>query len=180
MLQKFPTATPDQVKALLTSTGYPIRSIARAIGGGELQLSKTLAKALPAATQTWTPSTGTGLLELSRGSDHLTADGVTLTGEQDIMGAPFVAATMASLEAQAKSWAGGTWNAKSWSGASWSGASWSAATWSGASWSSKSWSSKSWSSKSWSSKSWSAADFSGASWSGCSWSGASWADADWS
>jgi serine protease AprX len=179
VLQKYPNATPDRVKKLLTSTGFQICGKSQAIGGGELQLSKALTAGLPFALQTWTPSTGTGSLELARGSDHLTADGVTLTGEQDIMGSPFDSVAMAALEAMGKSWSGGVWNGKSWSGNSWSGNSWSGISWSGLSWSGKSWSSADWTSNSWSGKSWSTTDWSGKSWSGISWSGDAWSNGDW-
>jgi serine protease AprX len=179
ILQKYPDATPDRVKRLLTSSGYPISGKSQAIGGGELQLAKALTSPLPVWTQLWTPSTGTGSLELARGTDHLTADGVVLSGEQDIMGSPFDSAAMAALEALAKSWSGGVWNSKSWSGDSWSSDSWSAkswssVSWSGNSWSAKSWSSDGWTSNTWSAKSWSSTDWSGKSWSGNSWSGAAW------
>ena len=179
ILQKYPNATPDRVKKLLTSTGFQICGKSQAIGGGELQMSKALTSALPYSVQTWTPSTGVGSLELARGSDHLTADGVTLTGEQDIMGSPFDSAAMAALEALGKSWSGGIWNGKSWSGNSWSGNSWSGISWSGNSWSGKSWSSADWTSNSWSGKSWSTTDWSGKSWSGISWSGDAWSNGDW-
>jgi serine protease AprX len=179
VLQKYPNATPDRVKKLLTSTGFQICGKSQAIGGGELQLSKALTAGLPFALQTWTPSTGTGSLELARGSDHLTADGITLTGEQDIMGSPFDSVAMAALEAMGKSWSGGVWNGKSWSGNSWSGNSWSGISWSGLSWSGKSWSSADWTSNSWSGKSWSTTDWSGKSWSGISWSGDAWSNGDW-
>jgi serine protease AprX len=185
ILQKYPNAVPDRVKKLLTSTGVQIYGKAQAIGGGELQMSRALTAGLPYSVQTWIPSAGTGSLELSRGSDHLTADGVTLTGEQDIMGMPFDSVAMAALEALGKSWSGGVWNGKSWSGVSWSGNSWSGVSWSGVSWSGNSWSGKSWSaadwtSNSWSGKSWSTTDWSGKSWSGISWSGDAWSNGDWS
>ena len=89
ILQKHPGATPDEVKKLLTSTAYEISAKAQAIGGGELQLATTLLAAVPNSTQTWPSSDGSGKLELSRGTDHLTLDGVELTGEQDIFGQPF-------------------------------------------------------------------------------------------
>jgi len=185
ILQRYPNATPDRVKKLLTSTGFQITGKAQAIGGGELQMSKALTAGLPNAVQTWLPSTGTGSLELSRGSDHLTADGVMLTGEQDIMGSPFDSTAMATLEALSKSWSGGVWNSKSWSGDSWTGdswssISWSSISWSGTSWSGKSWGSADWSSNSWSSKSWGSADWSSKSWSGDAWSGNAWSTGDWS
>jgi serine protease AprX len=179
ILQKYPNATPDRVKKLLTSTGFQISGKSQAIGGGEMQMTKALTAGLPFSVQTFMPSTGTGSLELSRGSDHLTADGVTLTGEQDIMGSPFDATAMAALEALGKSWSGGVWNGKSWSGDSWSGNSWSGISWSGISWSGKSWSTADWTSNSWSGKSWSTTDWSGKSWSGISWSGDAWSNGDW-
>src|SRR6266542_3166381 len=175
VLQKYPSATPDQVKQLITSTAYPISGKSQAIGGGELQLSAAVDAPLPTFTQLWAPSTGVGSLELAHGQDHISMDGVVLDGEQNIMDSTFNAAEMASLEAQAKSWSGGDWNAKSWSGDAWSGDSWSAKSWSGDSWSAKSWSSCVFSSNSWEAKSWS-----GDSWSGASWSGGVWATESWS
>ena len=180
VLQKYPNATPDQVKELLSDTGYPIIGKAQQIGGGELQLASALSLPLPFASQRWLPSTGTGSLELARGSDHISMDGVPLTGEQDIMGSPFDPAAMAVLEAQGKSWSGGIWNGKSWSGNSWSGNSWSGISWSGLSWSGSSWSGLSWSGNSWSGNSWSGLSWSGVSWSGNSWSGLSWSGGNWS
>jgi serine protease AprX len=180
VLQKYPTATPDQVKDLLTGTATLINTKSQAQGGGELNLAAALTAPLPADTSATLTSTGTGSLELSRGSDHLTApNGVVLQGEQDIFGKPFDSAAMAKLEAAGASWSGGTWNGSTWSGSSWSGSSWSGATWSGASWSGASWSGMTWSGNSWSGASWSGATWSGASWSGASWSGASWSGGSW-
>ncbi len=178
--QKYPNATPDQVKNLLTGTGYRISGKSQAIGGGELQLGVALTTPLQNSTQVWAPSTGTGSVEASRGQDHLTLDNVVLTGEQDIFGHPFAAAAIAAMEAAGNSWSGGTWNGNSWSGNSWSGNSWSGNSWSGTSWSGNSWSGNSWSGNSWSGNSWSGNSWSGNSWSGNSWSGGSWSTGYWS
>jgi serine protease AprX len=150
------------------------------VGGGELQLSAALAAPLPTFTQFWAHSTGIGSLELARGLDHISMDGVVLDGERDIMGSTFNAAEMALVEAQAKSWSGGDWNAKTWSGETWSGDAWEAKTWSGDSWSAKTWSSCVFSSNVWEAKTWSAKTWSGDSWSGASWSGGVWATESWS
>jgi serine protease AprX len=179
VLQKYPDATPDQVKKLLTSTGYQINAKAQAIGGGELQLAKALVTTLPTSVQTWPFAVGTGSLERARGSDHLTIEGVVLSGEIDIFGHSFDSAAMAALEAAEISWSGGTWNGNSWSGNSWSGNSWSGNSWSGNSWSGNSWSGNSWSGNSWSGNSWSGNSWSGNSWSGNSWSGNSWSGHAW-
>jgi serine protease AprX len=114
-------------------------------------------------------SSGTGTLEASRGSDHISIDGVVLQGEQDIFGMPFDSTAMAALESAGSSWSGGMWNGSVWTGSSWSGSSWSGSSWSGSSWSGSSWSGSSWSGSSWSGSSWS-----GSSWSGGEWLGASW------
>jgi serine protease AprX len=181
ILSKYPNATPDQVKRLMKSTAYdmPLCGRTGTMGSGELQLGPMLSVPLPIYTQTVAPGTGTGSLELSRGSDHLTRDGVVLKGEQDIFGKPFDSTAMAVAEGAGNSWSGGTWNGSTWTGSSWSGNSWSGATWTGNSWSGSSWSGSSWSGSSWSGSSWSGSSWSGSSWSGNSWSGNSWSTAGW-
>jgi serine protease AprX len=181
ILDKFPNATPDQVKRLLKTTAYAMPQEGRAgtMGSGELQLAHALATALPVFVQTIAPATGGGSLEGARGSDHLTRDGVVLKGEIDIFGKSFDSVAMAALEAARSAWAGGTWNGSIWSGSSWSGSSWSGSSWSGSSWSGSSWSGSSWSGSSWSGSSWSGSSWSGSSWSGSSWSGSSWSTAGW-
>jgi serine protease AprX len=158
MLSRRPSLTPDQVKALLMATARRIDK--KYSGNGVIDVVSATTAAVPInATQTWTPSTGTGSLELARGDSHVTLNGVDLIGEQDIFG---------------RTWDPLTWSAASWSAASWSAASWSSAAWSAASWSAASWSAASWSAASWSAASWSAASWSAASWSVASWSSDSW------
>jgi serine protease AprX len=173
LLQRYPQLTPDQVKAMLTSSCDKLSSYNwKQQGCGELDMGKLLGAPVPsviASQQYNAPSTGTGSLEASRGTDHISMNGVVLQGEQDIFGMPFTSAAIAALEAAGHSWSGGNWNGSSWSGSSWSGSSWSGSSWSGSSWSGSSWSGSSWSGSSWSGSSWS-----GSSWSGGSWLGASW------
>jgi serine protease AprX len=156
ILDKYPNATPDQVKRLLKNAALDLPLCGRTgtMGSGELVLGPILSAPLPIYVQTVAPGTGTGSLEGSRGSDHLTRDGVVLKGEQDIFGSPFDSTAMAALEAAGNSWSGGTWNGNSWSGSSWSGNSWSGNSWSGSSWSGNSWSGSSWSGNSWSTANW--------------------------
>ena len=181
ILDKFPHATPDQVKRLLKSGAYdmPTCTKAGACGSGELRLEPIVSAPLPIFAQTVAPAVGGGSLEAARGSDHLTRDGVVLKGEIDIFGKSFDSVAMAALEATRSAWSGGTWNGSSWSGSSWSGNSWSGSSWSGNSWSGNSWSGSSWSGNSWSGSSWSGNSWSGSSWSGNSWSGSSWSTAGW-
>jgi serine protease AprX len=186
LLSQRPWLTPDQVKQILDGTATQVNNQSvNAQGNGELNLDAALTAVPPTSPQNWTKSTGTGSLESARGSVHLVMDGVTLQGEQDIMGRGFNSANMAAAEANSTSWSGGVWNSTSWSGSdwgstSWSGASWSSTSWSSTSWSSTSWSSVSWSSASWSSASWSSTSWSSASWSSASWSGYAWSSTSWS
>jgi len=182
-VQQHPTWTPDQIKQLFMGTALNLKAPAKPVneGRGEINLNHALGTGVGTFVQKFTNSTGSGSLEQARGSLHVTsAAGVTLTGEQDIMGAAFNAASIAALEAAGQSWSAGTWNGQSWSGQSWSGQSWSGQSWSGQSWSGQSWSGQSWSGQSWSGQSWSGQSWSGQSWSGQSWSGQSWSNDDWS
>jgi serine protease AprX len=184
VLDKYPNATPDQVKALLRSTAFTVKGkLAACYGSGLLDLEAAAGTSLPTvgrAAQTWTRSTGTGTLEGARGSDHLSQNGVTLAGERDIFGKPFSTVSWAPLAAAGSSWSGGTWNGTTWSGTTWSGTSWSGTAWSGTTWSGISWSGTTWSGTSWSNKTWTGTTWSGTSWSGTSWSGTSWSGTSWS
>jgi serine protease AprX len=183
LLQRYPQLTPDQVKNMLTSNCDKLNANNwKQQGCGELDMGRLQGASVPsvsASQQFNAPSTGTGSLEASRGTDHVSLNGVVLQGEQDIFGAPFSSPTMAALEAAGSSWSGGMWNGSLWTGSSWSGSSWSGSSWSGSSWSGSSWSGSSWSGSSWSGSSWSGSSWSGSSWSGSSWSGSSWSGGSW-
>jgi serine protease AprX len=180
VLQRYPSLTPDAVKRYFLQSGIRLSGTESAQGGGELNLKAMLSTAPPATyVQKLANGTGTGTIEAARGQDHLTRDGVVLTAERDIFGAPVSTRSLASAEAAGSSWSGGTWNGSSWSGSSWSGSSWSGSSWSGSSWSGSSWSGSSWSGSSWSGSSWSGSSWSGSSWSGSSWSGSSWSGDSW-
>jgi serine protease AprX len=183
-IQQRPSITPDMLKRLFLFNTRGLGGYSSLKQGqGEVDLLKMLgatAYSAPAQWKTIDWSTGVGSLELSRGTDHLTRDGVVLSGPIDIFGHAFDAPAMALLEAAGNSWSAGTWNGNSWSGNSWSGNSWSGNSWSGNSWSGNSWSGNSWSGNSWSGNSWSGNSWSGNSWSGNSWSGNSWSGNSWS
>ena len=181
LLQKYPGMTPDVVKKSLTSNAFKIAGAdTQAQGAGEFQLAPMLTKnPPPAAPQGFKSSDGTGSIEAARGQDHLTRDGVALSGEQDIFGTSLSTSSLAAAEAAGSSWSGGMWNGSTWSGSSWSGSSWSGSSWSGSSWSGSSWSTSQWTGNSWSGSSWSGSSWSGSSWSGSSWTGGSWAGAFW-
>jgi serine protease AprX len=161
LVQQRPTATPDQIKALLMGTANAIpNATAAQQGSGLVDLAEARTAPTPNAVQRFTVSTGLGSLELARGSVHVTVGTRQVRGEVDVRGRAF----------DVRTWAAGLRNGTNWSGMSWSGMSWSGMSWSGMSWSGMSWSGMSWSGMSWSGMSWS-----GMSWSGMSWSGTDWA-----
>ena len=91
LIQQRPTATPDQIKALLTGTAAAIPGATAAQqGSGLIDLAKAKDTATPVdAKQSFALSTGIGSLELSRGSVHVTVNGRQVTGEVDVRGKAF-------------------------------------------------------------------------------------------
>jgi serine protease AprX len=175
VLQRHPDLTPDQVKRFITSNAKKVPGAdSQAQGAGALNLTALGTKSPTSYVQKFNDGDGSGTVEASRGSDHLTRDGVVLSGEKDIFGKPFTAATAGS------SWSGGLWNGSTWSGSTWSGSTWSGSTWSGSTWSGSTWSGSTWSGSTWSGSTWSGSTWSGNSFSGSSWSGGSWATGSWS
>ena len=86
--------TPDEVKKLLTDNASPMSGVPNACQGAGVVDLAFVAKGkkinVSGATQAHVASDGSGLLELTRGGEHLVMDGVALTGEQDIMGSPWI------------------------------------------------------------------------------------------
>jgi serine protease AprX len=172
VLQKYPTMSPALVKRFFQTNALKLGGYdSQAQGGGEIRLGP-MAKATPDWSYKppkYAEATGTGSIEISRGQDHLTRDGVTLNGEQDIFGRPVDSSALAAAEASASTWSGGDWNGSTWSGSTWSASSWSGSTWSASTWSASTWSASTWSGSTWS----------GSSWSGSTWSGNTWASTFW-
>ena len=175
MLSVNPNLTPDQVKnALMSSASRISVNNPNFVGAGLVNVAGAEAVKPTTQTQNFSTATGGGSLELARGANQVTAGGVTLTGEQDIFGTPWVPSVMVPLEQSATAWNGGVYNSVTWSGSTWTSVTWSSVTWSSVTWSSVTWSSVTWSSVTWSGATWSSVTWSGATWSGSTWSGANW------
>ena len=175
-----PGLTPDQVKnALITSATRISVNNPNYVGAGLLNVAGAQSARPTNQTQSYTVSNGGGSLEQARGANHVSANGVTLTGEQDIFGSAWVPGVMVPLEQSTTAWNGGVYNGVTWSGNTWTGVTWSGVTWSGVTWSGVTWSGVTWSGVTWSGVTWSGATWSGATWSGATWSGATWSGASW-
>src|SRR3954447_17048120 len=169
LLQRYPTANPDQIKQLVMASAVPLKGVSALYrGGGSVQVRKA-EQAVPltpakAAQPTSLYGSGTGSLEGARGTDHVDFNGVALTGEQDIFGQAWVGSTWAPASDALRSWNGGTWNGRTWTGDGWTGRSWTTATWATTAWTGRSWTSTEWAS---------------GPWAGRSWTGSAWATAGW-
>jgi serine protease AprX len=174
LLQARPALTPDQVKALLTSSGT-VLTAGNSAGAGyrEVNVNAALATATPDTQQTWSASTGLGALEDARGSSHVVSGGVALTGENCIFGG-FSSAAWAPLAAARKSWVGGVWLGYRMAGDGWTGSSWASKTWASATWSGGSWSGSSWTDPGWAQRFWSAGRWTTGNWSNRFWSSDDW------
>ena len=179
LVQANPSLTPDQVKAALVGTATPLAGVpAVSQGAGQLDVEAAVGlvraaltpgpaqTALKAAVQRFPVASGTGSLEAARGGANLVdlASGTVLSGEVDVQGKPFRAASWAKLSAAGTAWTGGVWNSARWSGDTWESARWSGSTWQSARWSSARWSSDGWDSARWSDSSWDSARWSSARW----------------
>jgi serine protease AprX len=178
LLQAHPGLTPDQVKAILTSTADPlVQNPDPVMGAGVIDLLGALLAKVPANTAASLPdATGTGSLEASRGGEHVIdpANGRVLSGEVDALGSPWNGAAWAAASTKRTAWSGGTWNGRVWAGKAWDRADWTPATWTGASWSGLDWATHPWSSASWQARSWRNQGWAARSWREQSWLARSW------
>ena len=183
VVQKYPDATPDQVKALINDTAMPPVNAEAAgekvhWGNGIISAAAAITAALPApAAAAQAPdkeSKGTGTLDDSRNGVYVTDHGTNLTGEQDIFGQPFNAKKIAAAQTTATAWTGGTWNGSRWSGDRWEGSRWSSAAWTGATWAGCRWSGSRWSTMTWNGSRWSGSGWAGSKWTGAGWDGSRW------
>ncbi len=182
VLGQHPDWSPDDVKFALTQSATKLpNQPGTAQGSGELNVAAALQlKVSRGHNQQYNlPATGLGTLDGARGGVYVTANGVALTGQQDIMGNSFNSATMALSEANQSSWSGGTWNGAGWAGAGWAGAGWASTTWAGAGWAGAGWAGAGWAGSTWTGAGWAGAGWAGAGWAGAGWAGAGWAGAGW-
>ena len=179
LLQQRPSLTPDQVKRLLMDTATPIAGADPYAGGrGQIDIAAAAKRTRPSsAPQVNVPAIGLGTLEQARGGVHVydPANDVMLSGEKDIFGKTWNAASWALASKTQNSWKDGTFN-----GSSWTGAAFGADVAGQRTWTSVAWTGRSWAGSNWAGRSWADAQWNGRSWAGRSWAGRSWASADWS
>jgi serine protease AprX len=180
LLQQRPSATPDQVKAILTSSASPLAGQPASLQGhGELNLAAAKNARTPLlATQLWLPATGLGSLEGSRGSVHLDMLGVSLNTNIDIFGAP-VGSNLVTALLNDVAWNGGDFNGNTWTGNTWTGNTWTGHTWTGHTWTGNTWTGNTWTGNTWTGHTWTGNTWTGNTWTGNTWTGNTWTSAAW-
>ena len=189
LFQRYPALTPQQAKMIL---GYGASFLAKGTttnaGAGIVNITQAMTLAgnplyvSLASTTTATFGTGTGTLELARGSSHVAAEGITLTGEKDIFGKTFTSTVWAPKALAGTAWTSdGAWNGSYWTGTgfdatglNWTGRTWVTASWTGTAWSGRTWVGRTWVANSWDASRWAADTWAASRWVTTGWSNATW------
>jgi serine protease AprX len=193
LLSARPNLTPDQVKALLTSSAYRASGLsdAAAAGAGGVDVRAALATPTPtvpsAGDDADTPDPSTLPASQVKAWDRFAE--ALLSGDRSAAAAAWnqlspqarswVGRSWVSLSPEARSWVARSWVGRSWAGADGSADDWLARSWAARSWVARSWVARSWVARSWVARSWVGRSWVGRSWVGRSWVGRSWVDDDW-
>jgi serine protease AprX len=170
LMQRFPAATPAEVKAMLMSAAVPVPGIKAYQGAGAVVADRLLlARPQPGIDRG--PTAGEGLIEDDRIPGSLVIDGVPLSGETDVQGKAWSSVLWARSATKGQTWKGGTWRGTRWAGDGFDAQGWAVARWP------KTWAGTPWPTSVWASATW---DFSGLRWRSDGWSGLRWRGASWS
>ncbi len=163
LISQRPDITPDQVKALLTSTADPIRKAAppRCQGAGVIDLAEVRDAATPDTSVTAPFSSGLGSLEAARGPAHVRDSSLrtddpdaVLHGEQDIFGQPWSGSQWTGSQWTGSQWTGGTWTDGWWNGSQWTGSQGTGSQWTGSQWTGSQWTGSQWTGSQWTGSQW--------------------------
>jgi serine protease AprX len=183
VLQKYPNATPDQIKYLLRDSAAALPAAPDLWEGLGVLDAKNALNGTPslAPVQAYPAATGDGTLEGARGSSHVALDQTALTGERDIFGRAWTPATWAPAVAGRTAWTGGSYNGSTWTGSDWGagGTGWNAGTWDGDDWTSRTWVSRTWVSRTWVDHGWDSRTWVDSDWSSRTWVSRTWVDDGW-
>ncbi|MDT7571762.1 MAG: serine protease AprX [Actinomycetota bacterium] len=131
------------------------------------------------STQRFTPSSGDGPLDASRGSYVLVNGQVALTGDKDIFGKAWDGAALAKQRSQSRVWRGGHYNGSAWGGSAWGGSAWGGSAWGGSAWGGSAWGGSAWGGSAWGTGTWSGSAWGGSAWGGSAWGGSAWGGSAW-
>jgi serine protease AprX len=176
LLAKRPGLSPNQVKALLTSTAYQAPGLTdpKAAGAGGLDLDKALVAPVPA-------DPGNTSVQVP-GDPEVWAKFLSAVLSDDRAAA---ARNWARLSPEARNWAASSWSSLSFEARNWAARNWAARNWAGGidgsaeEWAARNWAARNWAARNWAGSSWSARNWAARNWAAGSWSAGSWSDDDW-
>ena len=184
LVQRYPTATPDQIKATLEKGAAPVQS-----GGGSWSqgsggiVARQLLKAGPTNAKT-TPlvTIGDAPLTSDRQDQTVAIDGIALTGNVDVMGHPWKP-TWATGASTSSTWQLGRWNGSRFAGdvmgpTGWATAAW-ATSWAGTPWPTVDGPAGTWDGLRWNGLRWNGLRWNGLRWNGTGWDGLRWNGLRW-
>jgi serine protease AprX len=191
LVQRYPTATPDQIKRMLQSSATIIKFgwSQWSQGRGAITATRYLQASPP--TTTWgTPliTTGDAPIDNDRVDATLTLDGVPLTGEIDVQGKAWTSSKWAADAANITSWRRGDWNGSTYAGTTLTAQGWATplwpTSWSGTGWQNTggaggTWSGLRWNGLRWNGLRWNGLRWNGTGWEGLRWNGLRWNAVDW-
>jgi serine protease AprX len=136
--QANPLASPDRVKFALTTTARKAASNdANSVGTGEIDAYSAAFDKWPGlANQGVAPGTGTGLVDLSRGTVYVQTDDPLQTVVTGTLTAQLLLWNPLSLY---MGWTGSNWYGSNWYGSNWYGSNWYGSNWYGSNWYGSNW-----------------------------------------
>jgi len=182
LLSQRPNLTPDQVKRLLMTSASPMpMADAAGRGSGMLNVKRAHELAVPMFVQNFGYGSGTGSLDMARGTQFVADTSSDLRGERDIFGKPWRNTLWATGSLAEDSWSTASiWMGTDLIGAGWTGTSFASQTWAARSWRDSNWAARSWRDNAWAARSWRNGAWSGGDWLSDGWSARSWRGMGWS
>jgi serine protease AprX len=136
--QANPTATPDRIKYVLTTTARPAASTdPNTVGTGEIDAYSAAFDTMPGlANQGVAPGTGTGTIDASRGTVYVSTDDPLQTVVTSTLTTQLLLWDPLTLF---MSWTGSNWYGSNWYGSNWYGSNWYGSNWYGSNWYGSNW-----------------------------------------
>ncbi len=168
LLQKRPSLSPDQVKAMFMGSAVPIPAgDVDSVGAGVVDVAAAAAGGAPEGLPA-VPDDGVSFKFPNVGGFHFDWYG------DDVNGYRFLA-----REWGAREWAARAWDARAWDAREWAAREWAQARWDAREWAARSWDAREWGAREWNAREWAAREWAARSWDARSWDAREWAARQW-
>jgi serine protease AprX len=183
LFEAFPSATPDQIKALLTRSSSKRHGERDVTTGIETNVNLSSAfrkgaRRLPTVAIT-DPFSGCTVGLWCRGNGDGTDPVMTSWAQASWAGSGWAGSGWAGSGWAGSGWAGSGWAGNQWLGSGWAGSGWASGLWLGSGWAGSGWAGSGWAGNQWLGSGWSGSGWSGSGWSGSGWSGSGWNGSGW-